>query len=89
MVGGSDPAFRALCLRHGATAAFTEMLYADLIVSEPGYDKTWLAPVESEDRVCVQLCGHDPEVLGKACWKLMDTCGEKLFAVDLNLGCPQ
>ena len=31
MVGQSDPPFRTLCLQHGATCVFTEMLYASLV----------------------------------------------------------
>ena len=31
MVGQSYPPFRTMCLQHGATCVFTEMLYASLV----------------------------------------------------------
>eukprot|EP00291_Cryptomonas_curvata_P028531 CAMPEP_0172211798 /NCGR_PEP_ID=MMETSP1050-20130122/36615_1 /TAXON_ID=233186 /ORGANISM="Cryptomonas curvata, Strain CCAP979/52" /LENGTH=122 /DNA_ID=CAMNT_0012892315 /DNA_START=269 /DNA_END=634 /DNA_ORIENTATION=- len=37
MVGQSDLSFRLLCLRHGATVCWTEMLYSDKIVSDHEY----------------------------------------------------
>jgi hypothetical protein len=42
MVSQSDAPFRALCLKYGATAADTEMLYSDKIVSDPDYLDAYL-----------------------------------------------
>jgi len=53
MVGGSDPAFRTLCLRHGATSAFTEMLYADRIVESKEYRDQVLNFSGEERYICV------------------------------------
>eukprot|EP00961_Rhodomonas_salina_P294163 3934335-Rhodomonas_salina.3 len=36
MVGQSDLAFRLLCLRYGASVVYTEMLYSDRILNDPG-----------------------------------------------------
>ena len=37
MVGASDLAFRLLCRRHGADAAYTEMLFSDRLATDGAY----------------------------------------------------
>jgi len=84
MVGCSDLAFRLLCRRHGADVAFTEMLFADRLVSEPGYMCARLKTCAEDRPLVVQLAANDPAKLAAAARLVEPMCD----AVDLNLGCP-
>lgn len=84
MVGCSDLAFRLLCRRHGADAAFSEMLFADRIISDPEYLRTRLQTCASDRPLIVQLAANDPTTFATAA-KLIEPFAD---AVDLNLGCP-
>eukprot|EP00912_Choanoflagellata_sp_UC4_P001561 UC4_evm2s991 len=95
MVGASDLAFRLLCRRHGADAAYTEMLFASRIVDKdigPNYLEERLplgiAGATKDRPLIVQLCdnGLDPSLIGTAA-KTIEArdCAD---AIDINLGCP-
>lgn len=87
MVGGSELAFRLLCRRHGATAAYTPMMEATRFVEDAAFRAQYLQ-THAEDRPLVaHFCGNDPGVVGRACALAAATGG--VDAVDLNLGCPQ
>ena len=86
MVDASDLAFRTLCREHGCELAFTPMLNARLMVSEPAYSRRTFDPGGSADRPLVtQLAGHDPDHLAAAA----RLCSDDSDVIDLNLGCPQ
>ena len=100
MVGQSDPPFRTLCLQHGATCVYTEMLYASLVAGSLSYfnsrlqdvDHTFAAAGMSSEMyksrpLVVQLCGHEPDVLAVAAARIVDS--GRADAIDYNLGCPQ
>jgi tRNA-dihydrouridine synthase 1 len=84
MVGCSDLAFRQLCRRHGADAAFSEMLFADRIISDPEHLRTRLQTCAADRPLIVQLAANDPTIFAAAA-KLVAPFAD---AVDLNLGCP-
>ena len=88
MVGQSDLPFRLLCLRHGASICWTEMLFSDRVLTDPGYCKHALSSCPEEESLIVQLCGNDPLVLGNAAAVIEASC-RNLAAIDLNLGFPQ
>lgn len=91
MVDGSELAFRLLCRKHGATAAYTPMLRANEVLDtfRPGdsAQKDW-PQIHDDDRpLVVQLCGHNPAELAAAVTVLVERFGPD--GIDLNLGCPQ
>lgn len=96
MVSQSDAPFRALCLKYGATAAYTEMLYSDRIVDDPSYLDAFLPKcdynIEGDilpySALVVQICGNDPTIMAKAV-TIIASSERKIAAIDLNLGCPQ
>lgn len=96
MVSQSDAPFRALCLKYGATAAYTEMFYSDKIVNDPEYLDAYLPPADhllaSEIHrtrpLIAQVCGNDPVILAQAV-VIIATSNRGVEAIDLNLGCPQ
>jgi tRNA-dihydrouridine synthase len=93
---GCDAPFRALCLRHGATATYTEVLYCDRIVNDPTYLDAYLPMYDQlleqsilpYNPLVVQICGNDPVVMSQAVVMLAQS-GRPMAAIDLNLGCPQ
>lgn len=102
MINQSDAPFRTLCLRYGATCAYTEMLYGNRIVENPSYLDQALPSCDdcfyttgSKQINCVytsrpkivQLCGNDPTTMGIAASKVLLT--KRADAIDFNLGCPQ
>lgn len=95
MVAQSDAPFRALCLRHGATTAYSEMLYCDRIVADDTYLDAYLPHcdiileqnIHAYNPLVVQICGNDAAVMGQAVYKIATS--RKVAGIDLNLGCPQ
>lgn len=95
MVAQSDAPFRALCLRHGATTAYTEMLYCDRVVKDPTYLDAHLPQCDSVleqgtlgyNPLVVQVCGNDPETMQRAVVNIASA--RSVAGIDLNLGCPQ
>lgn len=95
MVGQSDAPFRALCLKYGASCVYTEMLYSEKIVENETYLDSYFPPCDhllqklgySTRPVVVQICGNNPEVLGRAVIAVALT--GRADAIDFNLGCPQ
>ena len=45
-----------------------------------------LAP--NEQKVVVQLFGHEPDTMAAQARWVESTLGDKLFSVDINMGCP-
>lgn len=96
MVSQSDAPFRTLCLKYGATASYTEMLYTDKVVADQDYlnaylphaDHTFFGNQYASRPLVVQVCGNDPAIMAKAV-TLIATKQIGVDAIDINLGCPQ
>jgi tRNA-dihydrouridine synthase 1 len=95
MVGQSDAPFRALCLKYGATCAYSEMLSSQLIIEDESYLEYSLPKADhllqdfgyQTRPLVVQICGNDPLQLSKAVIAIAKT--GRADAIDFNLGCPQ
>lgn len=85
MVDQSELAFRMLCRRHGATAAYTPMLHARLFDEAPAYREEHFTTTDGDRPLFAQFCGHDPATVLAAARRV----AHAVDAVDLNLGCPQ
>ena len=85
LVGCSDLAWRLLCRKHGATLAFTEMLFADRFVADAEYRSRKFRTAAADRPLVLQLAGNEPDTLAAAV-ALAAELG--VDGVDLNVGCP-
>lgn len=88
MAGVSDEVFREICIRFGADLTYTEMVSAKALSfgNTKTHDLLTLAP--SEDKVVVQLFGHEPQTMADEAFVLEQAMGERIFSFDINMGCP-
>lgn len=88
MAGVTEPAFRTLCIEHGAGLTYTEMVSAKAL--EYANDKThdMVVPAPAEDRIAIQLFGHEPDVMARQVAVLADEMADRIALVDVNMGCP-
>ena len=88
MAGVGDVVFRHLCRELGAQLTYTEMVSAKALsyANEKTIHLLDLSPLE--DKVSVQLFGHEPETLATQARWVEETLQDRLFAIDVNMGCP-
>lgn len=88
MAGVSDIAFRTVCRELGADLTFTEMVSAKGLSYANEKTRHLLDLADGEDKVGVQLFGHEPDTMAaQAAW-VEDTLGDSLAYLDVNMGCP-
>lgn len=88
MAGVNDPVFRQLCLGNGAMLTYTEMVSSKALSYKNPKTKNLLQLAPNEDKVVVQLFGHEPNVMANEACKLESEMGERLAYIDINMGCP-
>lgn len=88
MAGVTDRFFRQLCIEKGAQLTYTEMVSAKGLsyANQKTTHLVNLAP--NEEKVCVQIFGHEPEVMAEQAQWIESHLEEKLFSIDINMGCP-
>lgn len=88
MAGVTDEVFRELCIEQGAELTYTEMVSAKALSynNRKTQDLMRLSPLES--KVSVQIFGHEPATMASEARTIEDLLGERLFAIDINMGCP-
>lgn len=88
MAGVSDKAFRVLCREQGADLTYTEMVSAKGLSYANEKTRNLLAVADGEERVAVQLFGHEPAVMAAEASWIEREMGETLAYLDINMGCP-
>lgn len=88
MAGVGDAVFRRLCLELGAQLTYTEMVSAKALsyANEKTTHLLDLAP--NEEKVSVQLFGHEPDTMADQAKWVENVMGARLFSIDINMGCP-
>lgn len=88
MAGVSDEVFRELCLEQGAQLTYTEMVSAKALsyANEKTAHLLDLGP--TEEKVSVQIFGHEPSTMAQQASWIEENMAERLFAIDINMGCP-
>ncbi len=88
MAGYTDVVFRALCASFGCDLACTEMISAKGLTFGNVKTAQYLAIGADEDRIAVQLFGHEPDRMAEAVRIVSDHLGPHLYCIDVNMGCP-
>lgn len=85
MAGYTDVGFRRLCAKFGAGITYTEMVSAKAMLFDSEKTKDLLITEDQEKIKAIQIFGHEPLVMQKACQNpLLD----KFDIIDINMGCP-
>lgn len=85
MAGYTDVGFRALALKYGATLTVTEMVSSKALMYNNKVTVDLLKTSDYEKIKCVQLFGHEPEVMRDAAQRDELT---RFDIIDINMGCP-
>lgn len=85
LAGYTDRSFRSVCIEHGASFTYTEMVSAEGLARESDHTEKLLVRSENETKIGVQLFMDD--------FSVADRCTERLMladptVVDVNCGCP-
>lgn len=88
MAGVGDEVFRQLCREQGAQLTYTEMVSAKALSYGNEKTQALLSLAQNEDKVSVQIFGHEPKTMAREAAEVEDLLGERLFALDINSGCP-
>jgi nifR3 family TIM-barrel protein len=86
MAGVTNIAFRRLCRAFGAGLYVSEMITARALVEGNAKTLGMAAFADDEPVRSLQLCGVDPNVMGRAVDRLVSDIG--VDHIDLNFGCP-
>jgi len=85
MAGVTEVGFRHVCKLAGADLTYTEMVNSKALCYDNEKTKELLITSEIETPKAVQIFGHDPETMARAC-KLEYL--DKFDLIDINFGCP-
>ncbi len=81
----TDPAFRLLCKRFGASRVYTEFVNADALVRDVSSTMRKLQISDEERPVAIQIYGREPESMAEAA-KIVEQSRPDF--IDINFGCP-
>ncbi len=81
----TDPAFRLLCKRFGASRVYTEFVNADALVRDVASTTRKLQISDTERPVAIQIYGRDPESMADAA-RIVEQAHPDF--IDINFGCP-
>ena len=81
----TDPAFRLLCKRFGATRVYTEFVNADALVRDVASTTRKLNIYDEERPVAIQIYGREAESMADAA-RIVEQA--KPDFIDINFGCP-
>lgn len=88
MAGVTDRVFRQLCRELGAQLTYSEMVSAKGLAYANKKTSHLLVCAPAEDKIVVQLFGHEPDIMAAQAYEIQEQMGNRLFAIDINMGCP-
>lgn len=86
MAGVTDLAFREVCRAHGAALSVTEMVSTKALLFQDKKSRALLRLAPNESPSCVQIFGHEPEIMAAGAVKAQALSGCDI--IDINMGCP-
>ena len=88
MAGVNDIAFRSMCLDLGADLTYSEMVSSKALSFANEKTRGLLDRADNEQRIAVQLFGHEPLVMAREAAWVEEQMGDHLAYIDVNMGCP-
>lgn len=88
MAGVSDVVFRQLCIECGCELTYSEMVSAKGLAYANAKTTHLLELAPNEEKIVVQLFGHEPDTLAHQARWVEQELSDKLYAIDINMGCP-
>lgn len=88
MAGFTDCAYREICKEFGCDITESEMVSAKGFHygSEKTRELTFISDMEKT--AVIQLFGHEADIMAEAAETIQASLGNKLLALDINMGCP-
>lgn len=80
--------FRQLCKEQGADLTYTEMVSAKGLSYANDKTRHLIDVAPSEDKVAVQMFGHESDTMAREAEWVREQLGERLAMIDVNMGCP-
>ena len=84
----TDTAMRTLCLEQGADMTYTEMVSSKALSFANEKTQNLLDLATGEEKVAVQLFGHEPQTMARQAAWVEERLGDALAYLDVNMGCP-
>jgi tRNA-dihydrouridine synthase B len=85
MAGVTDLVFRAICIEHGASLVYTEMVSANGLIYSNRQSRRILEISPAERPIGAQVFGREPDTLSRAAL-IAKEAGPDF--IDINMGCP-
>lgn len=86
VAGYSDRSFRSICVEHGATFTYTEMVSAEALVRNNLKTEILMRRAENETAYAVQVFGGEPETVADGAKIILEKTNCE--CIDINCGCP-
>lgn len=88
MAGVSGPAYRLLNRLGGCTSAYSEMISCAGLLHDSAKSRRLMAAHPLEKKLHVQLFAGMPRIFQAALPYVLQTAGESLAGIDINMACP-
>ena len=90
MAGITEAPFRGICKRMGAGLTYTEMISVKgLHYNRDSPASRALLSFSADEIPCaVQISGCEPEMMAEQAAELVETLGDDIALIDINMGCP-
>lgn len=86
VAGYSDRSFRSICIEHGASFTYTEMVSAEALTRNNEKTETLMRRAQNEKVYSVQIFGGDPDTMARAAQIVLEKTHTE--CIDINCGCP-
>lgn len=85
IAGFTDTVFRKICVKHGCSLTFTELISSAGIVRNNQKTLDMLKFAKEEQPIAIQIFGNEPEIMAEAA-TIVEGLSPAL--IDINMGCP-
>ncbi len=86
VAGYSDRSFRSICIEHGASFTYTEMVSAEALTRNNEKTETLMRRAQNEKVYSVQIFGGDSDTMARAAQIVLEKTHTE--CIDINCGCP-